>query len=174
MDRPAKKSCVDCHQSAKSVSNRTFLDCTEPLCCLKVRDRAPLRQRPQRLHSVHAAQLSRWLADARCASPLAVRILPLWRGCRDRVRTSLRELKATTKSTDFVTGAWSTTTTGRSHTGSAVASSALAAKDSAFPRSGAVCAERARARLLQALTACNSLRRCSAVSAQASAKTCDT
>ena len=33
--RPPKLSCLDCHQSSKSMKNRKFVDCTDPKCCLK-------------------------------------------------------------------------------------------------------------------------------------------
>lgn len=55
-ERPAKRSCIDCHQSAKSVSNRRFLDCTEPLCCIKVREYAAAAGRSART-------LSTWLCS---------------------------------------------------------------------------------------------------------------
>ena len=33
--RQPKLSCLDCHQSSKSMKNRTFVDCVDPTCCIK-------------------------------------------------------------------------------------------------------------------------------------------
>ena len=132
-------------QSAKSLKNRAFLDCTEPLCCIKVRgclqrhSSALPQGTSERRRAVHVAQCSHcWRADV-CAvlatAPAAAG--PVVAGAGRRARTSHREVNATTRSIASANGAWLTTTTIPRKTGGRT-SSARAAKASTIPTSGAL------------------------------------